>query len=624
MCGIVGIKYDAPAQPVCEDVIHQMCQAILHRGPDDEGLYVDGAVGLGMRRLSIIDLSTGRQPIHNEDRSLWVVFNGEIYNYRELRADLQARGHRFYTQSDTEVIVHLYEELGSECFTRLNGMFAIALWDSRRRQLVLARDRVGKKPLYYAHDGRRWLFASELKALLRVPGFAPAVNLHALDYFLTLGCVPGDLCIFQGVHKLPAGHVLLVTAQGARRFPYWEVSFAVPPVDAGEAAYLETLRTLLFDAVRLRLISDVPLGAFLSGGIDSSTVVAVMAHLGMGEVKTFSIGFDEAGYSELPYAREVATFLGTQHYELTVKPDMAKLLPELVWYFDEPFADSSAVPTYYVSQLARRYVTVVLSGDGGDELFAGYTRYFDPLPARLLQALPAALRVQGLHALARRLPAGMRGRRWLLHTSDRAAAYYATKLMTFDPERKQWLYTPELQAELDVQAPQRWLETYFDALPAATPTARRQYVDLKTYLTDVILTKVDRASMAVSLEARAPLLDYRLVEFAASLPDRYKVRGGQGKYLLKALARQLLPASIVTRRKKGFSIPKARWLRQELYDFCADILLSARARGRGYFRPSAVEALLQAHRRGSRDFSDQLWALLCLELWHRQFVDRVP
>jgi asparagine synthase (glutamine-hydrolysing) len=575
-----------------------------------------------MRRLSIIDLTTGRQPIHNEDETIWVVFNGEIYNYPELRDSLVRKGHTFYTQSDTEVIVHLYEEGGVDCFERLNGMFAIAIWDARRDQLVLSRDRVGKKPLYYAYDGRRLLFASELKALLCVPGFQGQVSLEAMDFYLSFGCVSGELSIFQGVQKLPAGHTLVAKVDGIHQQSYWHLDFGNSCADEGEAYYLEALRDLVFDAVRIRLISDVPLGAFLSGGVDSSTIVAVMSKLGVRDLKTFSIGFEEEGYSELAFAREVAEFLGTQHCELIVQPDMAKLLPELVWYFDEPFADSSAIPTYYVSQLARSEVTVVLSGDGGDELFAGYTRYVDPPLAKMLQAVPEVMRRHVIHGIARQLPTGVRGKRWLLHTSGDACEYYASKVSIFDPERKALLYTRDLQESVGKQQPIAWLRNYFDALEGATPTTRRQYTDIKTYLPDVILTKVDRASMAVSLEARAPLLDYRIAEFAGRLPDRYKIRHGRTKYLLKELARSLLPESIVNRRKKGFSIPKHVWIRQQLREFCTDILLSPQAKTRGYFDTSYVEYLLREHGSGHYDFSDQIWALLCLELWHLKFVDR--
>jgi asparagine synthase (glutamine-hydrolysing) len=621
MCGIVGLVHYCDHEPVSEEVVRRMCRAIIHRGPDDEGIYLAGRVGLGMRRLSIIDLTTGQQPIHNEDKTIWVVFNGEIYNYPELRDHLVRKGHTFYTQSDTEVIVHLYEETGVDCFQQLNGMFAIAIWDAHRNQLVLGRDRLGKKPLYYSYDGSRLLFASELKSMLCVPGFQRQVSLEALDFYLSFGCVPGDLGIFQGVQKLPAGHTLVAKAGGIHQQPYWHLAFGNSTADAGETFYLQALRELVFDAVKRRLISDVPLGAFLSGGVDSSTVVAVMAKLGVKDLKTFSIGFEEEGYSELSYAREVAEFLGTKHYELIVQPDMVKLLPELVWYYDEPFADSSAIPTYYVSQLARSEVTVVLSGDGGDELFGGYTRYLDPLLARMLQAVPETVRLHMINRVASHLPRGVRGRRWLTHTSSDACAYYASKLSIFDSERKTLLYARDMPETMSGQQPLAWLRTYFGALESATLTTRRQYTDIKTYLPDTILTKVDRASMAVSLEARAPLLDYRIAEFAGKLPDHYKIRNGQTKYLLKALARSLLPESIVNRRKKGFSIPKHVWLQGQLREFCADILLSSRAKSRGYFNTSYVEHMLREQRDGRYDFSDQIWALLCLELWHLRFVD---
>ena len=620
MCGIVGIIYNDVAKKVSGNVIQDMCKAIAHRGPDDEGFYITGRVGLGMRRLSIIDVVTGHQPIHNEDNSIWVLSNGEIYNFPELRKDLIEKGHTFYTHSDTEVIVHLYEDHGKDCFNYLNGMFGTAIWDAKQEQLILARDRVGKKPLYYSFDEKRLVFASELKSMLFVPGFQKKVNLQAVDYYLSFGCVPGELSIFERVKKLPAGHLLVYKNQKVDVLPYWHPEFGNSAEDRGEEYYIETLRELFLDSVKKRLISDVPLGAFLSGGVDSSTIVAAMVKLGVKDIKTFTIGFEDDGYSELPYAKEVAGFLGTNHMELIVSPEMTQLLPELVWYFDEPFADSSAVPTYYVSKLARSEVTVILSGDGGDELFAGYTRYVDPPLAKAIQAIPKQLRLNVVHKLASCMPSGLKGVKLIRSASGDAFEFYAGKINYFDSAKKALLYSDEFKHEVNgYRNPFQWLKDYFYEFDKISDISRRQYTDIKMYLTDTILTKVDRASMAVSLEARAPLLDYRIVEFAGTIPDRYKMPNGRTKNILKEMARGMLPQNIIDRKKKGFAIPKDVWFRGQLKDFANDILLSSDAKARGYFKTKYIEWLLRQHWTNTYDYSDQIWALLCFELWHLKF-----
>ena len=621
MCGIVGILHKDESKPVSGDVIHKMCEAIVHRGPDDEGVYLGVGVGLGIRRLSIIDLKTGHQPIHNEDETVWVVCNGEIYNFLELKKELIEKGHTFYTRSDTEVIVHLYEEYGIDCFKYLNGMFGVAIWDVSRKQLVLGRDRVGKKPLYYSFDEKGLVFASELKSMLFVPNFQRKVNLQAIDYYLSFGCVPGELSIFEGVKKLPAGHLLVYRNQKIDVSCYWNLEFGNSVEDKGETYYIETLRKLFLDSVKKRLISDVPLGAFLSGGVDSSTVVAAMVQLGVKDIKTFTIGFEEEDYSELPYAREVADLLGTNHYELIVNPEMTQLLPELVWFFDEPFADSSAVPTYYVSKLARSEVTVILSGDGGDELFAGYTRYIDHPFAKAIRTMPKALRLNVIHKLASCMPAKLKGVKFIRSASGDVFDFYASKINYFDIEKKSHLYSEEFRQEVNnCNMPLDWLRTYFNEFDGVSNTSRRQYADIKMYLPDTILTKVDRASMAVSLETRAPLLDYRIVEFAGTIPDHYKMPNGRTKNILKEMARGMLPQNIIDRKKKGFAIPKESWFRGQLKEFAADILLSDTAKNRGYFNMSYIESLLQRHNNVENDFSDQIWALVCLELWQRQFL----
>jgi asparagine synthase (glutamine-hydrolysing) len=573
-----------------------------------------------MRRLSIIDLTTGHQPIHNENETVWVVCNGEIYNFLELRKELIEKGHIFYTNSDTEVIAHLYEDHGIDCFKHLNGMFGIAIWDVNRRQLILGRDRVGKKPLYYAFDGKRLVFSSELKCLLYVPDFQRKVNMSAMDYYLSFGYVPGELSIFEGVHKLPAGHILIYKAQKIDILPYWHLEFGNCAEDKGEEYYVETLRELFLDSVKKRLISDVPLGAFLSGGLDSSSIVAAMVQLGVNDIKTFTIGFEEEGYSELPYARDVADLLGTNHFELIVNPEMTQILPELVWFFDEP---SSAIPTYYVSRFARSEVKVILSGDGGDELFAGYTRYIDHPFAKAIRTMPKALRLNVIHKLASCMPSKLKGVKFIRSASGNAFDFYASKINYFNPEEKLLLYSKDFKHRLNGSSkPLDWLRNYFTEIDKISDISRRQYTDIKTYLPDTILTKVDRASMAVSLETRAPLLDYRIVEFAGTIPDRYKMPNGRTKNVLKEMARDMLPQNIIDRKKKGFAIPKDIWFRGQLKDFANDILLSSDAKERGYFNIAYIKTLLEQHQEGGCDFSDQIWALLCLELWHLKYMDK--
>ncbi len=622
MCGIAGILHCNRNERVSESVIHSMCEAIVHRGPDDAGYYISERIGLGMRRLSIIDLVTGHQPIHNEDKTIWLVFNGEIYNFPELRAELINKGHEFYTHSDTEVIVHLYEDEGVDCFKRLNGMFAVAIWDDTEELLVLARDRLGKKPLYYAFDGKRLIIASELKSMLSVPNFKREINLKAMDYYLSFGCVPGDLAFFEGVNKLPAGHSLVYKNNSIDVSPYWCLEFGNASEDKGESYYIDTLRELFLDSVKKRMISDVPLGAFLSGGVDSSIVVAAMAQIGVKDIKTFTIGFEEENYSELPYAREVADLLGTNHYEMIVNPEMTQLLPELVWFLDEPFADSSAIPTYYVSKLARSKVTVALSGDGGDELFAGYKRYLDPPLAKAIQSVPEALRLKVINKLSAYVPSGLKGAKLLKSASGDAFDYYSSKINYFNAEKKALLYSKNIKQKMNNHdMPLEWLRDYFNEFDKASDISRRQYTDMKMYLTDTILTKVDRASMAVSLETRAPFLDYRIVEFAGTIPDRYKMPYGRTKHILKEMIRGVIPQNIIDREKRGFAIPKHIWFRGQLKEFTADILLSSAAREREYFNMSYIENLLKEHSSSRYDFSDQIWALICLELWHLKYIN---
>jgi asparagine synthase (glutamine-hydrolysing) len=617
MCGIAGMmSFDGA--PVRLDELRRMCAALAHRGPDDEGLYMAPRVGLGMRRLSIIDLATGRQPVHNEDGTVWAVFNGEIYNFQELRRDLEGRGHSFYTGTDTEVIVHLYEERGARCVESLRGMFAFAVWDERAQSLLLARDRVGIKPLYYCQTGERLAFASELKALLELPGIEPALNWTALGHMFTFLTTPRTDSIVRGVQKLEPATVLTASARGIRLSRYWDLKWE-PDYGRGEAELAAELREQLEESVRLHLVSDVPLGAFLSGGIDSSSVVATMARLSPRPVKTFSIGFAEEDYDELSYARLVARAFGTEHHELVLEPDALSVIEDIAWHLDEPFGDPSAIPTYMVSKLAAEHVTVVLSGDGGDELFAGYDRYRVEARERRRDRLPAGLR-RALGAMAAHAPERMKGRNFLRHLSLDGHARYLDAATFFRVEEQRELFPPDVFALVSADDP--WRE-------AASWLARHdghwlsslQHLDIHCYLPLDILTKVDRMSMAHSIEARVPLLDHKLMEFAATIPPELKLRGGSGKYIFKRALSGLVPAPILERPKKGFAVPLGRWFRGRLGEFVRELLLSETARRRGVINPGYVEKLLKRNE-GGRDLDFQLWMMISFELWAQRFLDQ--
>ena len=622
MCGIAGFAdldgmEDARAAGD-ERLLRHMCAVIRHRGPDDEGVLVEKGVGLGMRRLSIIDLATGHQPIRNEDASVWVVFNGEIYNFRELRRDLTRRGHRFYTSADTEVIVHGYDEWGEGVFSRLHGMFGIALWDRRTATLLLARDRVGIKPLYYAETGGRLLFGSELKSLLATGEIDREIDAAALEHYLAFLYTPPDQSILRGVRKLPPGHLLRWRDGRARVHAYWRPPVDEKPIDEGDAA--DALLQHLRDAVRSHLVSDVPLGAFLSGGIDSSLVVGLMAEATDRPVQTFSIGFDEPAYDELEAARTVARHFGTDHHEFVVRPDALAIADRIVAHFDEPFGDSSAIPTWYVSELARRHVTVVLSGDGGDELFGGYDRYLPhPLVAGFDRlSVPGARQLAG--AIGRRLPRGATGRRFLQHVAQPEVERYVDAVSFFGSDDRSALLLPGMRAE-GAPSPERRLAALFARTAHLPLGSRMMHADLVTYLPEDVLTKVDRMSMAHSIESRVPLLDHRLVEFALSLPLALKIQDGVRKRLLKEVGRRLLPEAILTRRKQGFAVPLTVWCRGGLRDAFSDVLRSARLRQRGYFEPREIDRLLDEHLTGRRDHELRLWQLFMFELWHRQYMD---
>ena len=629
MCGICGVvERDGT---IDRETLRRMTAVLRHRGPDDEGYHVaDGngggpAAGLGFRRLSIIDLDTGNQPISNEDGSVWIVFNGEIYNFPELRAELEARGHRFATNADTEVIVHLYEERGPRCLEGLNGMFALAVWDERRRELLLARDRLGKKPLYYAELGDRLLFASELKSLLQHPLCPRELDFEALTRYLAFEYVPTPRAIFAGVRKLPAGHFLRWRDGRSSIQAYWDLALGDDD-GRSEQEYVEEFRARFRDAVGRRLISDVPLGAFLSGGIDSSSVVAMMTEvLPRENVRTFSIGFGEQSFDESSYARRVARFYGTEHHEDTFTPGvMLDLLPRVAEFLDEPFADASILPTYLLSRFTREFVTVALGGDGGDELLAGYPTFQADRVAQLYR-MPRLLHERVVLPLVDRLP---------VSTANFSLDFKLKRFlggMTYPQETRHpaWLgaFTPPEQAALlarpvdDVYAEARRL---FVGAPAHDRLGRLIYLYAKSYLQDDILVKVDRASMACSLEVRAPFLDVELVEFLGRVPSRLKLRGLRGKHLLKRAMADVLPPGIATRAKKGFGIPVAEWFKNDLREALQDELSPERIRRQGIFDAREVERLVSEHLSGRRDHRKPLWTLFVFQLWHRNYVERRP
>jgi asparagine synthase (glutamine-hydrolysing) len=626
MCGIAGIV--SVDGRVDRSLLEQMCAAIEHRGPDSRGVFVDGSVGLGVQRLRVIDLVTGDQPIFNEDRSVVVVQNGEIYNYRELRTRLERRGHRFATNTDTEVIVHLYEEEGAHCVRSLRGMFAFAVWDAERRQLLLARDRVGKKPLFYSISDDKLWFASEAKAILEDATVDRSVDFDAIDSFLQLQYVPHPLSAFAALRKLPPAHTLLWRDGGVEIDRYWRLSYRRGAVRTEQEAH-EAVREALLEATALRLRSDVPLGAFLSGGVDSSAVVAAMAKQG-GRVETFSIGFGADEYDETAYAREVAALFDTDHHELRVEPNAIEVLPRLVWHYGEPFADPSAIPSFYLSELTRRHVTVALNGDGGDESFAGYTRYLGQradylsgLPRPVRSSLAGAARLLGHDGTERGFRSRFERATYvsLLEPHERHAKWMAF----FDERERSQLYTPEFRASLGAErtAPSVISTPYLES-DAEDEVNRLLDVDVQTYLPGDLLVKMDIASMAHSLEVRSPLLDHELMELAAGFPGAWKLAGGVTKKVFKDALRPWLPGHILDRPKWGFAVPLAQWFRSELRHVPRETLLDSSFLGRGMFRESCIRELIEQHDSGAYDNSKKLWALIQLELWLKTFVDGKP
>ncbi|MDD8025183.1 MAG: asparagine synthase (glutamine-hydrolyzing) [Acidobacteriota bacterium] len=627
MCGICGLYGSLGLPEDARALTRAMCDAIVHRGPDDDGYYNDGPVSLGMRRLSIIDLSTGRQPIHNEDRTVWVVYNGEIFNFPELRPELEARGHKFYTRADTEVIVHLYEEMGEAFATRLNGMFAVALWDTRTRKLILVRDRLGLKPLHYAWQDGRLYFGSEIKSLLRA-GVSRTIDLESLSRYFTYEFVPAPDSIFAAIKKIPPGHLLVARDGRSEIRRYWDVRYAeAPPAPRSEDAWAEEIAARLRESVRMRLLSDVPLGVFLSGGIDSSAVTALMSETAGGRVKTFSIGFKEKTFDELDYARIVADKFGTEHTEFIVDSrQAAALVPTLMEYLDEPLADASVIPTYVISKLARRHVTVALAGDGGDELFGGYDTYKAFKVARLYRKVPGFVR-RGLIAPAvRHLPASEKRLSFEFKAKKfTSGAEYPPEIANtlwwgaYAPGLKRHLLSPDVQARVAAD-PFGPIRDQAAQTRAADPLDRIAYLDLKLYLQDDLLVKVDRMSMANSLEIRTPFLDYTFVEFAATIPSRLKLKGFESKHILKKAMASRLPAEILAKKKIGFDIPLGPWLRNELREFVMDTLSPARLKRHGYLDEGFVRKVLDEHMAGLHNHRQLLWPLVIFQFWHDRYI----
>jgi asparagine synthase (glutamine-hydrolysing) len=621
MCGIAGIL-SLNGTPVRRSEIEAMCQTMVHRGPDEDGFYLSSEVGLGMRRLRIIDLETGRQPAINEAGTVWAVFNGEIYNYQELRRSLIAMGHVFRTATDTETIVHLYEEYGDRCVDYLRGMFAFALWDERKKRVLLARDRIGIKPLYYGRFRDRLYFASELKALLALEDVPREIDWRSAGHLFQYLTTPPESSIIRGIHKLPPAHRMSICIQtGAIDLEsYWNLQFA-PSSQTPESELIEQLDSLLDESVKLHMISDVPLGAFLSGGVDSSAIVASMTRHASKPVKTFSVGFHDQRYDESPYARSVARAFGAEHHELILEPDGFDIIDKLVWHLDEPFGDTSAIPTYLVSQLASQHVTVVLSGDGGDELFGGYQKYLVEKTERRFDRLPPFIRTMA-GTIGGMLPEGARGKRFLTHFGLSGIDRYLDASTLFHTDQQRRLFAADIRETLALVD-----FAHSGPDPARAKTGHwlstLQYMDLKHYLPLDILTKVDRMSMAHSIEARVPLLDHKLVEFAATIPPDLQIRDGRTKHLFKSAMKGTIGDDILDRAKHGFGVPLSSWFRGSLDGFARDVLLSGRSRQRGVFNTKYVESLLDMNSRG-RDLDFQIWTLISFELWCRTFLDGFP
>ncbi len=621
MCGICGIYNASSGEPASQAVLERMTRSIAHRGPDDSGFYRDGALGLGFARLSIIDLSGGHQPMSNETGDVWLVFNGEIWNYRKLRGELQAKGHLFRTQSDSETIIHAYEEYGVNCVARLHGMFGFAIWDNARKRLLLARDRAGKKPLYYTRVDGDLIFASEIKALLHHPHVKREADTQAIADFLSVRYVPGPATLFAGIYKVQPGHWLLYENGSLRIERYWDFTFGETerrPINE----YIEGIQTHIRRAVAERMMADVPVGAMLSGGVDSSIVTGIMSELTDHKVKTFAVGFDHPDYNELPYARLVADHFGTDHYELVVRSsDLTAYWPLLTWHRDEPVSEPSDLGVYLVSRLARQHVKVVLSGEGGDELFAGYPKYVVDWLAKYYHILPAAIRDGMITPLLDHLPYSMRKLKTAARNiSQPAPQRWMAWFGIFNGQLKEQLLAGSVKASIDLDASRafrRWLEQN----PQRDDLSAMLYLDTKIWLPDNLLMKGDKMTMAASLEGRIPLLDHQLIEYAASIPSDIKIRPFRAKYLLKRAFADFLPAPILTRKKMGFNVPTGIWFREGQRGFITSLLLSERMRSRGYFNVDFVARMLREHLEGRTNYQAQLFTLASLELWFRVFID---
>ncbi|MDY6903900.1 MAG: asparagine synthase (glutamine-hydrolyzing) [Thermodesulfobacteriota bacterium] len=619
MCGITGIVNFDESTPASEAVLQKMCDVIHHRGPDEGGIWVHHNIGIGMRRLKIIDLVSGSQPMHNEDQTVWIVFNGEIYNFKELRRELIDQKHTFATKSDTETILHLYEEHGKDCVNYLRGMFAFAIYDLKQKSLFIARDRLGIKPLFYTATNQSLLFGSEIKCLLEHPQAERSIHYPALVTYFAYGYVPDPDCLFANIKKLPPGHTLTVKNGRIAIEQYWDVNFNHREVH-DEPYYMEQILANLNEAVRMRLVSDVPLGAFLSGGVDSSMVVALMAQ-NMGEpVKTFSIGFENQSYNELAYAREVARMYGTDHHEEIVKPDAEDVLEELIHQFDEPFADSSAIPTYYVSRMTRQHVTVSLSGDGGDELFAGYDRYLPGSLFKKVSRAPHWVRKALFLNLAQMLPEWFPGINILRHLSCNNHERYLRSISKGVSSTHSTIFSDALKEKIASTDPGPVMTDLLCKFPDLNILTQQQYLDLKTYLPGDILTKVDRMSMLVSLEARVPFLDHKVVEFAATIPPHLLVQKNDPKYLLKKTAEKLLPQKIIYRPKMGFAVPIADWLRNEWEELSKEMVLSDQSYVKSFFDENFVQRIFAEHKSRRRNHDYLLWTLMVLEMWCRRYA----
>lgn len=629
MCGICGVvNLDKDRGHIDEERVRAMTQTMRHRGPDDEGIYSAAGLCLGHRRLSILDLSSaGHQPLANEDKTIWVVQNGEIYNYKDLRIELEKKGHVFSSHSDTEVIVHLYEEEGVNCAKSLVGMFAFGIWDAKNELLMLARDRLGKKPLLYSYVDGNFCFASEFLALLKSNLIKKEINLEALDYYLTFGYIPSPLTVYKNVFKLMPAHILTFKGGQIKTERYWQLDYK-RKIDITEKDAEEEILKLLLDAVKVRLYSDVPLGVFLSGGIDSSVIVGSMSQVYNRRIKTFSIGFDESDYSELKYARNIAKHFDTDHNEFIVRPKALEVLPTLVERYGEPYGDPSCIPTYYVSKMSKQYVTVVLNGDGGDELFAGYERYRAMVYSKAFDRLPEYLKKTVSSLLVNTISESIDGRKFIRKikrfseaTSLPMYKRYIKWIGVFDDESKREIYSQDFLSTANRFATDEFFKFCLSSSNELDFVDRLLKLDTLTYLPNDLLVKVDIASMANALEARSPFLDHRLIEFVASLPSRLKLKGIQQKYILKKVAMRLIPKKNIYRTKQGFGVPIGRWFRTELKDYLRDNLLSERSLKRGYFKPEAVKRMVNLHLSRQKDYSFCLWALLMLELWHLKFID---